>query len=309
MDLSPPKSAVAVAAFYRFAPVEDPAALRGRLLACAEAEGLRGTVLVAPEGINGTIAGSRDGLERLFGLVRAEPGMADVDIKFSVAGEMPFHRLKVRLKKEIVTMGVTDLDAAHEAGVHVPPADWNALVGDPDTVVIDTRNAYETAIGTFQGALDPETESFREFPRWAEENLDRLKDKRVAMFCTGGIRCEKASAYLKRIGVEEVFHLKGGILKYLEEVPAQESLWQGECFVFDERVGIRHGLEPGETTLCRACRYPLTAEDRASRLFQEGVSCPHCHESRSDHDRSRYAERQKQVELAARRGAGPHIGR
>ncbi|MBO6726811.1 MAG: rhodanese-related sulfurtransferase [Rhizobiaceae bacterium] len=309
MKLSPTETAVSVAAFYRFAPVTDPAALRSRLLECAEAEALRGTVLVAPEGINGTIAGVRAGLDRFFETVRAEPGMAGVDIKFSSADAMPFHRLKVRLKKEIVTMGVADLDAAREAGVHVPPGEWNALVSDPDTVVIDTRNAYETAIGTFQGALDPETESFRDFPRWAEENLDRFKDKRVAMFCTGGIRCEKASAYLKRIGVDEVFHLKGGILKYLEEVPAENSLWQGECFVFDERVGIRHGLEQGETTLCRACRHPLTPEERQSRWFQEGVSCPHCHESRTDEDRERYAERQRQVELADKRGSGPHIGR
>lgn len=309
MKLSPTETAVSVAAFYRFAPVTDPAALRSRLLECAEAEALRGTVLVAPEGINGTIAGVRAGLDRFFEAVRAETGMAGVDIKFSSADAIPFHRLKVRLKREIVTMGVTDLDAAREAGVHVPPGEWNALVSDPDTFVIDTRNAYETAIGTFQGALDPETESFRDFPRWAEENLDRFKNKRVAMFCTGGIRCEKASAYLKRIGVDEVFHLKGGILKYLEEVPAENSLWQGECFVFDERVGIRHGLEQGETTLCRACRHPLTPEERQSRWFQEGVSCPHCHESRTDEDRERYAERQRQVELADKRGSGPHIGR
>ena len=309
MKLSPSETSVAVAAFYRFARVEDAAALRERLLSLAEAEALRGTVLVAPEGINGTIAGARAGLDIFFEAVRAMPGMAGVDVKFSSADRMPFHRLKVRLKKEIVTMGVADLDAAHEAGVHVPPAEWNALVSDPDTVVIDTRNAYETAIGTFRGAIDPATGCFREFPRWAEENVVQLKDKRVAMFCTGGIRCEKASAYLKRIGVEEVFHLKGGILKYLEEVPANESLWEGECFVFDERVGVRHGLEQGETTLCRACRHPLTPEERESEQFREGVSCPHCHESRTDEDRKRYAERQRQVELADKRGAGPHIGR
>ncbi|WP_127522012.1 rhodanese-related sulfurtransferase [Mesorhizobium sp. Z1-4] len=309
MKLSPSEMSVSVAAFYRFAKVEDAAALRARLLRVAEAEALRGTVLVAPEGINGTIAGTRAGLDRFFDAVRAEHGMSDVDIKFSSADAMPFHRLKVRLKKEIVTMGVADLDAAREAGVHVPPAEWNALVSDPGTVVIDTRNAYETAIGTFQGAIDPETGSFREFPRWAEENIEQLRNRRVAMFCTGGIRCEKASAYLKRIGVEEVFHLKGGILKYLEEVPANESLWQGECFVFDERVGVRHGLEPGETTLCRACRHPLTPEERETEQFQEGVSCPHCHGSRTDGDRERYAERQRQVELAHKRGARSHIGR
>ncbi len=308
MNLSPPRDAISVAAFYRFARVEDPAALRQRLERQAEAQHLRGTILVAPEGVNGTIAGTQEGLERLFAYLRTEPGMANVDIKFSAADAMPFHRMKVRLKKEIVTMGVTDLDAANEAGVHVEPDQWNALVGNPDTVVIDTRNAYETAIGTFPGAIDPETESFRDFPKWADDNLDRLKGRQVAMFCTGGIRCEKASAYLKRLGVEEVFHLKGGILNYLEHVPEKDSLWDGECFVFDERVGLRHGLEQGEATLCRACRHPLTASDRASALFQEGVSCPHCHDSRSEEDRARYAERQRQVELAKRRKAGPHIG-
>ncbi|MEX0955082.1 MAG: rhodanese-related sulfurtransferase [Rhizobiaceae bacterium] len=298
----------AVAAFYRFARLDDPAALRDRLRDCAKAEELRGTILVALEGVNGTIAGSREGIDRIFTLMRAEPGLADIDVKFSTAATMPFHRMKVRLKKEIVTMGVADLDAATEAGEHVAPQDWNALVSDPDTVVIDTRNSYETAIGTFSGAIDPQTESFSAFPRWAEENFDRLKGRRVAMFCTGGIRCEKASAYLKRIGVGEVFHLKGGILKYLEEVPASDSLWNGECFVFDERVGIRHGLERGDATLCRACRHPLTAADRLSELFQDGVCCPHCHDSRSAADRARYAERQRQVALAEQRGQGPHIG-
>ncbi len=308
MKLSPPSEPIAVAAFYRFAPVGEPAALRERLRDCAEAQNLRGTILVAPEGVNGTIAGTRDGLDRLFDLMRAEPGLAEVDIKFSAAETMPFHRMKVRLKKEIVTMGVADLDAASETGVHVDPGDWNALISDPDTVVIDTRNSYETALGTFRDALDPKTESFREFPEWADSHADELKGKRVAMFCTGGIRCEKASAYLKRIGIGEVFHLKGGILKYLEEQPAEESLWHGECFVFDERVGIGHGLAIGEASLCRACRHPLAAEDRASDLFREGVSCPHCHDSRSEADRERYAERQRQVELAAARRRGPHIG-
>lgn len=298
----------AVAAFYRFARIDDPAALLDRMHDCAKAEGLRGTILIAPEGVNGTIAGSRDGIDRLFTVMRAEPGLAETDVKFSTAATMPFHRMKVRLKREIVTMGVADLDAAREAGEYVAPRDWNALVCDPGTVVIDTRNSYETAIGTFSGAIDPQTESFSAFPRWADENLDRLKGRRVAMFCTGGIRCEKASAYLKRIGVDEVFHLKGGILKYLEDVPAGDSLWNGECFVFDERVGIRHGLEQGDATLCRACRHPLTAAERESELFQDGVCCPHCHDSRSAADRARYAERQRQVALAAQRGQGPHIG-
>jgi UPF0176 protein len=309
MNLSPSAAAITVAAFYRFARIEDPSDLRQRLRAFAEREGLRGTIIVAGEGVNGTVAGSRAALDGLFALIRAEPGLEDVDIKFSAATGMPFHRMKVRLKKEIVTMGIADLDADREAGVHVAPADWNALVSDPDVVLVDTRNRYETAIGTFRNAVDPGTDSFRQFPEWAERNLDTLRGRRVAMFCTGGIRCEKASAYLKRVGVEEVFHLKGGILKYLEEVPENDSLWDGECFVFDERVGVGHGLEHGEATLCRACRHPLTAAERTSELFEEGVSCPHCQESRSDADRARYAERQRQVELARRRGTGPHIGR
>jgi UPF0176 protein len=309
MNLSPPESAVAVAAFYRFARIADPAGLRDRLRTLSQAECLRGTILVAVEGINGTVAGSYSGIERLLDFLRSQPGLADLDVKFSSASKMPFHRMKVKVKDEIVTMGVADLDADREAGVHVAPSDWNALVADPGTVMIDTRNSYETAIGSFRGATDPATESFRAFPEWAADNLQTLEGKRVAMFCTGGIRCEKASAYLKRLGVEQVFHLKGGILKYLEEVPAEQSLWEGECFVFDERVGVTHGLGEGEATLCRACRHPLTPQERASELYREGLSCPHCHDSRSDADRARYAERQRQVELAALRGARPHIGR
>ncbi|MBO6718623.1 MAG: rhodanese-related sulfurtransferase [Rhizobiaceae bacterium] len=309
MDLSTSGAPVAVAALYCFAPVGEPVALRDRLRELVSTEGLRGTLLVAPEGVNGTVAGSRSGLERLVAFLRSQPGFGRLDVKFSTADAMPFHRMKMRLKSEIVTMGVADLDAAREAGTYVAPRDWNALIDDPDTVVIDTRNAYETAIGSFRGALDPNTETFRAFPQWAEEHLNVLKGKRVAMYCTGGIRCEKASAYLKRLGVGEVFHLKGGILKYLEEVPAHESRWEGECFVFDERVGVTHGLETGDATLCRACRHPLTAEDRASDLFEDGISCPNCHGKRGEADRKRYAERQRQVQLALQRGTGPHIGR
>ena len=309
MVLSTPNATIAVAAFYRFSAVGDAAALRGQLCALAESGGLRGTILVAPEGVNGTVAGSRQALDRLLQFLLTQPGMDGMDVKHSTASQMPFHRLKVRLKREIVTMGVSDLDPATEAGTYVAPGEWNALVDDPDTVVIDTRNTYETAIGTFHGAVDPGTASFRAFPAWANENRDALREKRVAMFCTGGIRCEKASAYLKRIGIEQVFHLKGGILKYLEEVPAGKSRWQGECFVFDERVGLQHGLEAGEASLCRACRHPLIAGDRASPLYSEGASCPHCHGRRSDADRARYAERQRQVELASKRGSRPHLGR
>jgi UPF0176 protein len=298
-----------VAAFYRFASVANPERLRANLKELCRELDVRGTILVAREGINGTVAGRHEAIDRLIAHLCTLPGFAEFDVKFSEASEMPFHRIKVRLKREIVTMGVPDLDPVNGAGRYIAPADWNALITDPATVVIDTRNDYEVALGTFRNAVDPQTRSFREFPTWAENHLDKLQGKRVAMFCTGGIRCEKATAYMRSLGVEEVFHLKGGILKYLEEVPAEQSLWQGECFVFDERVAVSHGLAEGEATLCRACRRPLTADDRMSPLFMEGVSCPHCHASRSEEDRARYAERQRQVELAARRGAGPHIGR
>ena len=298
-----------VAAFYRFASVADPQALCADLAGLCQGLGLRGTILVAPEGLNGTVAGRHEAIDRLIAHFRAIPGFAEIDVKFSEAAEMPFHRMKVRLKREIVTMGVPEIDPVAGAGRYVAPAEWNELIGDPDTVVVDTRNAYEVALGTFRNAIDPGTASFREFPDWAEQHRSMLEGKRVAMFCTGGIRCEKATAYMRSIGIEEVFHLKGGILKYLEEVPAADSLWQGECFVFDERVAVGHGLTEGDATLCRACRRPLTAEERASPRYEEGVSCPHCHEVRSEADRARYAERQRQVELAARRGATPHIGR
>ncbi|MCR4264984.1 rhodanese-related sulfurtransferase [Nitratireductor sp. ZSWI3] len=304
----PPEPAIRVAALYRFAPLADHAALRAPLAAFCCERGIRGTLLLAAEGINGTVAGKPEAIEALIGHLRSIPALADLDVKYSGAAEMPFHRMKVRLKREIVTMGVPEIDPARHAGTYVEPTDWNALISDPGTVVIDTRNQYEIAIGTFAGAEDPHTETFRDFPAWAERNLDRLQGRKVAMFCTGGIRCEKATAFMKLKGVDEVYHLKGGILKYLEEVPASESLWQGECFVFDERVSVRHGLTFGEASLCRACRHPLTAEERRSPLFQEGVSCPHCAGERSEGDRARYAERQRQVELARKRGTPFPIG-
>lgn len=305
MDLSP-REPVLVAALYRFARVDEPAQLRDRLAAICREKGLRGTLILAREGINGTVAGSEAGISALTAFLQDEAGLDGLELKFSRAARMPFHRMKVRVKREIVTMGVP-VDPPAEAGSYVEPAEWNALLADPDTIAIDTRNDYETALGTFSGAVDPGTSSFREFPAWAERNRDRLEGKKIAMFCTGGIRCEKATAYLRSLGLADVFHLKGGILKYLEEVPAEASRWQGECFVFDERVAVGHGLEAGCSVLCRACRRPLTSAEQASPLYAEGVSCPHCHGERSDADRQRYAERQRQVELAARRGA-VHIG-
>ena len=297
-----------VAALYRFCKLEAPEDLREPLAALCRESGIKGTLLLAREGINGTVAGTEAAIAELVAWLEARPEFAGLDVKYSGADDMPFHRMKVRLKREIVTMGVEGIDPLEGAGAYVQPSDWNALISDPDTLVIDTRNDYEVAIGTFAGAVDPQTSSFREFPDWVARHHNELQGRKVAMFCTGGIRCEKATAYVRSLGIEEVFHLKGGILKYLEEVPAQESLWQGECFVFDERVAVSHGLEQGETGLCRACRHPLTPEERLSPLFREGVSCPRCHETRSEEDRARYAERQRQVELAAARGARPHIG-
>jgi UPF0176 protein len=308
MFLSTKADPVRVAAFYRFRNIEDCGRWRAPLLEACRKGGVKGTILLAGEGVNGTIAGGRQGIADVLQLLRRICGLAEEDVKFSEAAEMPFHRMKVRLKKEIVTMGVAGLDPAANAGTYVEPADWNRLIADPDTVVVDTRNGYEVALGTFAGAVDPETASFSEFPAWADENRERLAGRRVAMFCTGGIRCEKATAYLHSIGLRDVFHLKGGILKYLEEVPETESLWRGECFVFDERVSVGHGLGEGDAELCRACRRPLTAADRQSSHYRPGISCAYCHKERSEEDRARYAERHRQVGLAGKRGAKPHIG-
>lgn len=297
-----------VAALYRFAALPDWQDMRAPLAVFCCERGIKGTLLLAHEGINGTIAGSPKAIGELIAHLETFPALAELDVKYSSALEMPFHRMKVRLKREIVTMGVEDLDPVRDAGTYVKPTDWNALIADPDTVVIDTRNDYEVALGTFRGAIDPETDSFRAFPEWAAARTEELRGRKVAMFCTGGIRCEKATAYVRSLGVEDVFHLKGGILKYLEDVPEAESLWEGECFVFDERVSVVHGLREGEAESCRACRHPLMPEDRRSPLFVEGVSCHRCHDKRSDEDRARYAERHRQVEIADKRGKGSHIG-
>ena len=297
---------ITVAALYRFARFDDPPALRGPLLAACEAHGIKGTLLLAREGINGTIAGSGEAIEAVLDHIRALPDCADIEVKYSTADAMPFHRMKVRLKREIVTMGQPDIDPL-DVGHYIAPADWNALIESPDTIVIDTRNAYEVKVGTFDGAIDPATSSFSEFPDWFRANRDALADKKVAMFCTGGIRCEKATAFLKAEGITDVFHLKGGILKYLEEVPPAESRWQGECFVFDERVAVGHGLTPGSYGLCRACRMPVSPEVRQSPLYEEGVSCPACHATRDAEQRAGYAERHRQVMLAQARGK-VHVG-
>lgn len=302
---------VCVAALYHFTPFDDFAAFRAPLERLCRDEGVRGTLLLACEGINGTIAGPRAGIQRVLEHIRALPGCAGLDVKFSGAQTMPFHRMKVRLKREIVTLGVPGIDPLASVGTYVMPQDWNALISDPDTVVIDTRNDYEVEIGTFAGAINPHTSTFREFPAWFREQREALlaqgRQPRVAMFCTGGIRCEKSTAFLKGEGVEEVFHLKGGILKYLEEVPAQESLWQGECFVFDQRVSVGHGLALGSHVLCHACRRPVSEEDCASPHYEEGVSCPACHDERTDEQRASYRERHHQHMLALAHGR-EHIG-
>lgn len=296
-----------VAALYRFARFPDPAALRGPLLDLCVALGVKGTLLLASEGINGTIAGTDDAIADVIAHIRALPDCAAIEVKYSSAAAMPFHRMKVRLKREIVTMGQPDIDPLAGVGSYVSPADWNALIDAPDTVVIDTRNDYEVQVGSFAGALDPKTQSFSDFPAWFEANREQLAGKKIAMFCTGGIRCEKATAFVKAQGVDDVYHLHGGILKYLETVPPEESRWQGECFVFDERVAVGHGLAAGTHSLCRGCRMPVSPKDRLSPLYAEGVSCPACHATRDEARRASYAERHRQVKLAEARGEA-HVG-
>ncbi len=297
-----------VAALYQFAPFDDPVALREPLLDLSQTGGVKGTLLLAREGINGTIAGSAEAIEAVIGHIRSLPGCEALEVKYSSTEAMPFHRMKVRIKKEIVTLGLPEVDPSRDVGRYVDPDEWNALISDPDTIVIDTRNDYEVAIGSFKGALDPKTKAFSEFPAWFRAHRAEFGEKpKVAMFCTGGIRCEKSTAFLRAEGIADVAHLKGGILKYLETVPPELSLWEGECFVFDERVAVGQGLGPGTHTLCRACRMPLSPDEVASSDFVEGVQCAHCVSERTDEQRARYAERHKQVELAKVRGK-THIG-
>ncbi len=297
------------AALYKFVDLPDHAEWREPLRTLCEAQGVKGTLLLAREGINGTIAGPEAGVREVLAWLRRDARLADLQHKESWADTPPFHRLKVRLKREIVTLGVPGLDPTKTVGTYVKPSEWNALIAQPDVLLIDTRNDYEVKIGTFEGAVNPGIRSFTELPAWLAQQpaLQGPHKPRVAMFCTGGIRCEKSTALLRMQGFEEVYHLEGGILKYLEEVAPESSSWQGECFVFDERVSVGHGLQPGVSALCRSCRWPLTGDDRRSPLFEEGVSCPHCHDQRDTAARERLAERQRQVMLARERGA-QHIG-
>lgn len=298
---------IVVCALYKFVTLENFQALRQPLHDVMDANQVRGTLLLANEGINGTIAGSRAAIDNVLDWLRSDPRLFDIDHKESFTDSLPFNRAKVKLKKEIVTMGIEGIDPKRVVGTYVNPVDWNKLISDPDVLLVDTRNNYEFKVGTFKNAINPNTESFREFPRYVKENLNPEKHKKVAMFCTGGIRCEKSTAFLKEQGFDEVYHLKGGILKYLEQVPAQETLWEGECFVFDDRVTVNLQLEKGNYDQCNACRLPITETDKASDKYQQGVSCPHCYDKVTDVQKSRFMEREKQMELARQRGEA-HIG-
>ena len=297
-----------VAALYHFTRLADYEQLKAPLQDMCELLSIKGTLLLAYEGINGTIAGTDKAIANLLSFLRADPRLMQLEHKESRSEDMPFYRMKTRLKREIVTMGVDGVDPNEVVGTYVDPKDWNALITDPDVILIDTRNDYEVEIGSFKGALNPDTQTFREFPQWVEDNRDRLNKPKVAMFCTGGIRCEKASSFMKQNGFDDVYHLKGGILKYLEIQPKDKSLWEGDCFVFDQRVAVKHGLAESDYDQCYACRYPITEKGKTSPLYIKGVSCPRCHNRMSEDQRTRFAERQKQIALAKARGE-EHLGR
>ena len=307
-----PDKGVIVAAFYKFIHLSDPVAVQRDLQKACKSAGILGTILIAHEGINGTVCASREGICALMAHFADSRYFSDIQPKYSFAEEPAFYRMKVRLKREIVTMGQRDIDPENSVGTYVSPQDWNALISASDTLVIDTRNRYEVAIGTFENAVDPETASFRDFPAWIENYMAGLPEenrpKNIAMFCTGGIRCEKATSYLRTRGYKNVFHLEGGILKYLETMPAKDSAWRGECFVFDQRVSVKHGLALGAYDQCHACRTPLTQEDKQHASFEHGVSCLHCIDAHDDADRARFRERQKQIRLSKERGQA-HIGK
>jgi len=298
---------IVVCALYKFVTLDDYQTMKQPLLDFMLKNEVRGTLLLAKEGINGTVAGSRAGIDALLAYLKSDPRLAELSYKESYTNNAPFMRSRVKLKREIVTMGVEGIDPKRVVGTYVKPKDWNQLISAPDVLLVDTRNDYEVQVGTFKHAINPKTDSFREFPDYVKTHLDPQKHKKVAMFCTGGIRCEKSTAFLKEQGFEEVYHLEGGILKYLEDVPEEESLWQGDCFVFDDRVTVNHKLEKGDYDQCHACRLPITDEDKQSPLYQRGVSCPHCYDKTTDEQKQRFAEREKQIQLARLRGEA-HIG-
>lgn len=296
-----------VCALYRFVKLDAFQDIKAPLLKVMHDNNIRGTLLLANEGINGTVAGERHEINTLLDWLQSDNRLKGLSWKESYTEELPFKRSRVKLKKEIVTMGVDGIDPSKVVGTYVKPADWNALISDPEVLLIDTRNDYEIEIGQFSNAVNPKTDSFREFPEYIEKNIDPSKHKKVAMYCTGGIRCEKSTALLKQQGFEQVFHLEGGILKYLEEVPESETLWEGECFVFDERVAVNHRLEKGQYELCSACRFPITENDKAQPEFEHGISCPKCFGKHSAEQLERFRERQLQIRLAEKRG-DVHIG-
>jgi UPF0176 protein len=286
-----------VAAFYKFANLPDFAEKQAPLLSFCQAQGIKGTILLAAEGINGTIAGSRQGIDVVISYICSDPRLADLEYKESYTQTPPFERLKVKLKSEIVTLGLPEINPNQQVGVYVSPEEWNDLISNPDVVVIDTRNEYEVRIGTFKGAQNPHTQSFREFPKYVQRHLNPHQHKKVALFCTGGIRCEKASSFMLAQGFNQVYHLKGGILKYLEEIPQTESLWEGECFVFDERVAVSHGVEPGSHELCFCCGHPISESDKVSPKYEEGISCPYCFDQLTEEKRIRQQEKWRQYQL------------
>jgi UPF0176 protein len=296
-----------ICALYKFVRLDDFEQISPRLRDILSSLEVKGTILLAMEGINGTISGTQSSIDSVLKYLRMDERLSNLECKLSYSERSPFKRLKVKLKKEIVTMGVSNIDPLSSVGTYIAPKDWNDLISDPELVLIDTRNNYEYEIGSFKGAINPSTETFREFPSYTKNNLERYRGKKIAMFCTGGIRCEKSTAYLKSQGFDEVYHLQGGILKYLEEMDESESLWQGECFVFDDRVAVKHKLEQGKYDQCHACRYPITDEDKEHPNYEKGVSCPRCYGSRSVPQLSRYRERERQVQLAKSRGE-EHIG-
>jgi UPF0176 protein len=298
---------IVVCALYKFVTLDDYQSMKQPLLDFMLKHEVRGTLLLAKEGINGTVAGSRSGIDALLAYLKNDPRLAELSYKESYTENAPFMRSRVKLKREIVTMGVEGIDPKRVVGTYVKPKDWNQLISEPDVLLVDTRNDYEVQVGTFKHAVNPQTDSFREFPDYVKTHLDPNKHKKVAMFCTGGIRCEKSTAFLKEQGFEEVYHLEGGILKYLEDVPQEESMWEGECFVFDDRVTVNHQLEKGDYDQCHACRLPITEEEKHSPLYQRGVSCPHCYDKTTDEQKQRFAEREKQIQLARVRGEA-HIG-
>jgi UPF0176 protein len=297
-----------VAAMYRFAPMADLAQVRDRMLAQGQAQGIIGTLILAPEGLNGTIAGRRAGMDAMLAWLRAIPGLEPLEVKESTADAPPFYRFKVRLKEELVPLGHPEVEPSQGVGEYVEPEDWNRLVDDPEVLMVDTRNTYEVEAGTFRNAIHPKTETFREFAPWVEHVLEQDKTRPIAMFCTGGIRCEKATALLVQKGFQKVYHLKGGILKYLERVPSTDSRWEGECFVFDHRVTVGHGYAPGETIMCFGCSRPVSARDQQAPEYEAGVSCPACHDKLTDARRAAARERQKQIRLAAARGQQHLLG-